>query len=171
MCKQEIVQFEVIYLKSVIFRCENEEYGIAIDQVVSIEKIGKITPIPHLPKYLIGFTRIREELIPVLDFNIILYNKPTSDPMSRIIVLNTDIVNFGLVVSEAKEILDIREDDIQQVGLVNYSQTKYFTAVANLDNRMITIVSPKVLVNSLEGIREIIDYLHQLLADEKESNA
>lgn len=120
---------------------------------------------------MIGFTRIREELIPVLDFNIILYNKPTSDPMSRIIVLNTDIVNFGLVVSEAKEILDIREDDIQQVGLVNYSQTKYFTAVANLDNRMITIVSPKVLVNSLEGIREIIDYLHQLLAEEKESNA
>lgn len=49
MRKQEIVQFEVIYLKSVIFRCENEEYGIAIDQVVSIEKIGKITPIPHLP--------------------------------------------------------------------------------------------------------------------------
>uniref|UniRef100_UPI00406D1E59 chemotaxis protein CheW n=1 Tax=Ureibacillus sp. FSL K6-3587 TaxID=2954681 RepID=UPI00406D1E59 len=158
-------------MKSIIFRCEKEEYGISIDQVVSIEKIGKITPIPHLPNYLVGFTRIRGELVPVLDFNIILYNKPTTDPLARIVVLNTDIVNFGLVVSEAKEIIDIREDDIQQVGLVNYFQTKYFTAVANLEDRMITIVNPKVLVNSLEGIREIIDYLHQLLAEEKESNA
>ncbi|WP_342469497.1 chemotaxis protein CheW [Ureibacillus sp. FSL K6-3587] len=161
----------MILLKSIIFRCEKEEYGISIDQVVSIEKIGKITPIPHLPNYLVGFTRIRGELVPVLDFNIILYNKPTTDPLARIVVLNTDIVNFGLVVSEAKEIIDIREDDIQQVGLVNYFQTKYFTAVANLEDRMITIVNPKVLVNSLEGIREIIDYLHQLLAEEKESNA
>ena len=27
MLKQEIVQFEVIYMKSVVFRCEKEEYG------------------------------------------------------------------------------------------------------------------------------------------------
>lgn len=154
--------------KSIVFRCENEEYAITVDQVVSIEKIEHITPIPHLPKYLVGFTRIRGELIPVLDFNLILYNKRTTGDLSRIVVLNTDIVNYALAVSEAKEILDFSEKEVQQVGLVNYAKTRYFTAVANLEDRMITIVDPKVLVNTLEGIREIIEYLNKLIKEEQE---
>ncbi|RUL56901.1 MULTISPECIES: chemotaxis protein CheW [Lysinibacillus] len=157
--------------KSIIFRCVNEEYAIPVEQVVSIEKIGRITPIPHLPNYLLGFTRMRGELIPVIDFNRILYNKPSVGELSRIIVLNTDIVNYGLVVDEAKEILNFAPNEIQQVGLVNYSKTKYFTAVANLENRMITCVEPKILVNSLEGIREIIAYLHKMLENENNVNA
>lgn len=157
--------------KSIIFRCENEEYALPIEQVISIEKIDHITPIPHLPNYLLGFTRIREELIPVIDFSRILYNKSSTGDQSRIIVLSTDVVNYGLVVTEAKEILDFKPNELKQVGLVNYSKTRYFTAVANLENRIITCVDPKVLVNSLEGIREIIQYLHKLLEDEKEVNA
>lgn len=153
-------------MKSIVFRCENEEYAISIVHVVSIEKIETINPIPHLPNYLLGFTRIRGELIPVLDLNLILYNKPTQGQLARIIVLNTDVVNYGLAVSEAKEILDFRDEEIKQVGLVNYVQTRYFTAVANLEHRMITIVDPKILVNSLEGIREIINYMEQLLKEE-----
>lgn len=158
-------------MKSIVFRCENEEYAISIEHVVSIEKIETINPIPHLPNYLLGFTRIRGELIPVLDLNLILYNKPTQGQLARIIVLNTDVVNYGLAVSEAKEILDFRDEEIKQVGLVNYVQTRYFTAVANLEHRMITIVDPKILVNSLEGIREIINYMEQLLKEETGTHA
>lgn len=84
-------------------------------------------------------------------------------------MLNTDVVNYGLLVTEAREILDFDESVLQQLGLVNYSKTRYFTAVANLENRMITYVDPKILVNSLEGIREIIDYLHKMLENEKEN--
>jgi len=34
---------------------------------------------------------------------------------------------------------------------------------------MITYVDPKILVNSLEGIREIINYLHKMIENEKEN--
>ncbi|MFP3917177.1 chemotaxis protein CheW [Lysinibacillus telephonicus] len=157
--------------KTVIFRCGNEEYAVPVEQVVSIEKLGHITPIPHLPNYLLGFTRIRKELIPIIDFNRILYNNAVDGEQSRIIVLNTDVVNYGLVVNEAKEILNFTESEIQQVGLVNYSKTRYFTAVANLENRVITCVDPKILVNSLDGIKEIIEYLHKMLEEENNVNA
>lgn len=153
----------------VVFRCQHEEYAVPIDQVVSIEKIENITPIPHLPNYLIGFTKIRNELVPIIDFNMILYNTKTTGDLARIIVLNTDIVNYGLVVSEAKEILNIQDAEIKQVGLVNYSKTRYFTEVANLQDRIITCVDPKVLVDSLEGIREIIEYLQEMLLSEQNS--
>lgn len=156
--------------KSVIFACSSEEYAVPVEQVVSIEKLERINPIPHLPNYCLGFTRIRGELIPVIDFQRVLYNKPSTGDLVRIIVLNTDIVNYGLVVTDAREILDIDPSLLKQMGLVNYRQTQYFTAVANLEDRMITCVDPKVLVNSLEGIREIINYLRKLTEDESVSS-
>lgn len=154
-------------VKAVVFNCGTEEYAVPVDQVVSIEKLEKVTPIPHLPNYLIGFSRIRGQLVPVLDFQRILYERSSVGEQVRIIVLNTDVVNYGLVVTEAKEILDLDESILKQMGLVNYAKTKYFTAVANLENRMITYVDPKILVNSLEGIREIIEYLQKMNADEE----
>ncbi|MFJ7951850.1 chemotaxis protein CheW [Lysinibacillus sp. NPDC096418] len=158
-------------VKTVVFACGTEEYAVPVEQAISIEKLEHVTPIPHLPNYLLGFTRIRGELIPVLDFERILYNRSTTSSTARIIVLNTDIVNYGLLVTDAKEILDFDESVLKQVGLVNYSKTRYFTAVANLENRMITYVDPKVLVNSLDGIREIINYLHKMLENEKNVEA
>ena len=147
--------------KAVVFLCGNEEYAVPVNQVVSIEKLERVTPIPHLPNYLLGFTRIRGELTPVIDFGRILYNRPTSADTSKIIVLSTD-------VRDAKEIIDFEEGVLKQLGLVNYEKTKYFTAVANLEDRMISCVDPNILVNSLEGIREIINYLHKMLEDEKQ---
>ncbi|MEG0450669.1 MAG: chemotaxis protein CheW [Lysinibacillus sp.] len=155
-------------VKAVVFACGEEEYAVPVEQTVSIEKLEHVTPIPHLPNYLLGFTRIRGELVPVLDFERILYNRSAATELSRIIVLNTDVVNYGLLVSEAKEILDFDESILKQMGLVNYSKTRYFTAVANLEDRMITYVDPKILVNSLDGIREIIAYLHKMLENEVE---
>lgn len=157
--------------KSVIFACGQEEYAVPVDQVVSIEKLERVTPIPHLPNYLLGFTRVRGQLILVIDFQRVLYNQPSYGEHVRIIILNTDIVNYGLVVTDAREILDFDASVLKQVGLVNYSKTAYFTAVANLEERMVTCVDPKILVNSLEGIREIIEYLHKMLADQENVNA
>ena len=151
-----------MFEKSVVFACGKEEYAVPVNQVVSFEKLERITPIPHLPPYLLGFTRIRGELVPVIDFQRILYNKPSEGDLVRIIVLNTDLVNFGLVVGDAREIIDFDPSVLMQMGLINYSKTKYFTAVANLENRMITCVDPSVLVSSLDGIREIVAHLNEL---------
>jgi purine-binding chemotaxis protein CheW len=63
------------------------------------------------------------------------------------------------VVHEAKEILDIPEGALTQVGLMAYSRTKYFSGVINLEDRLITMIDPDVLVESLDGIREIQDYM------------
>ncbi|MEK3766254.1 MULTISPECIES: chemotaxis protein CheW [unclassified Solibacillus] len=153
--------------KAVVFLCGTEEYAVPVEQVVSIEKLERVTPIPHLPNYLLGFSRIRGELTPIIDFQTILYNRPTDTKNSKVIVLKTEMINYGLLVVDAKEIIDFEEGVLKQLGLVNYNKTKYFTAVANLENRMISCVDPSILVHSLEGMREIIDYLQKMLADEQ----
>ncbi|MFJ7973631.1 chemotaxis protein CheW [Psychrobacillus sp. NPDC096389] len=154
--------------KVVVFQCGNEEYAVPIEHVVSIEKLEQVNPIPHLPNYLIGLMKIRGELVPIIDFEEILYHRSgVNYENARVVTMHTQDMSIGILVKEAKEILDIQADDLKQIGLVNYTKTQYFTAVANLENRMITIVDPSILVRSLEGIKDIQSYLENVKKEEQ----
>lgn len=147
-------------IKVVVFQVGTEEYAIPIEHVISIEKMEGITPIPHLPVYVKGIVKVRGELLPVLDFEEILYHRSIqSNEHSRMIVLKTDDLSIGVLVNDAKEIIDIGKEDLKQLGLVAFNKTSYFSAVANLDSRLITMIDPSKLVQSLEGISEIQEYM------------
>ncbi|MEH7124432.1 chemotaxis protein CheW [Bacillus sp. JJ1532] len=146
--------------KVVVFQVGNEEYAIPIRFVISIEKIEGITPIPHLPEYVNGIFKVRGDLIPVIDFERVLYNQPTSpNETTKIIVLQTNDLSIGVIVKDAKEIIDIPPDKLKQLGLIAYKKTTYFTGVANLDSRIITLIDPSQMVQSLEGIKQIQDFM------------
>lgn len=146
--------------KVVVFRVGKEEYAIPIQFVISIEKIEGITPIPHLPHYVNGVAKAREELIPVIDLQAILYNKHTADGgTARMIILMAEGFAFGMIVSEAKEILDIESERMKQIGLMAYQKTAYFSGVANLNGRLVTTINPVELVSTIEGMKEIKEYM------------
>ena len=154
-------------LKAVIVQCGNEEYAISVDSIVSIERLEQVNPIPHLPDFMLGLMKIRGELVPILDFEQILYNQSArNNPDARIVVVQTKALFVGLLVIDAKEILDIPESTLTTSGLMAYSRTAYFTAVANLEDRIITIVDAEVLSQTLAGMDEISDYVASQLAEE-----
>ncbi len=153
-------------MKVIVVRCGNEEYAIPVEQTVSIEELEKVNPIPHLPEYLLGLMKIRGELVPILDFQQILYgNSAKNDPNAKVVVVQTEGVFFGLLVLEAKEILDIAEDTLTSKGLMAYSKTPYFSSVANLENRIITIIDPTILSETLAGMEDITDYVGSQLTE------
>ena len=69
-----------------------------------------MNPIPHLPEYMLGLMKIRGELVPILDFEQILYNRSAKgNDQARIVVVQTEKLYIGLLVLDAKEIFDIPE--------------------------------------------------------------
>ncbi|MEW8972447.1 MAG: chemotaxis protein CheW [Mesobacillus sp.] len=148
--------------KTVVFQAGNEEYAFPILYVISIEKLEGMTAIPHMPDYVTGITKVRGELIPVIDLEKVLYHRDIrADDKTRLIVLETSEISLGVLVRDAKEILEIPEVNMKQPGLIAYQNTKFITGIANLDKRMIMIIDPQTLINSLEGIKEIKDYMKQ----------
>jgi purine-binding chemotaxis protein CheW len=144
--------------KAVVFQVGKEEYAIPVEFVISIEKMDSITPIPNLPGYVKGIVEVRGEIIPVIDFEHILYRRELVEgDTSRLIVLKTDVLEMAVLVNEAKEIVDIPPDKLKQVGLI--SGTSYFAGIANLDHRLMTVINPSTLVQSLDGLKEIKDYM------------
>ncbi|MBE1553818.1 chemotaxis protein CheW [Sporosarcina limicola] len=147
-------------LKAVIIQCGNEEYALPVETVVSIERLEQVNPIPHLPDYMLGLMRIRKELVPILDFEQILYGRSAKGHAeARVVLVKTKNLYIGLLVLDAKEILDIPEGSMSSTGLLAYSKTKYFITVANLENRIITVVDPEILSQTLAGMDEIDEYV------------
>jgi purine-binding chemotaxis protein CheW len=139
--------------KVVVFCAGNEEYGIPIEHVISIEKLENINVIPNMPSYMKGVVKVRGELIPVLDMNLIFYQENTmGDDNSKLIVVQSEELSSALIVKEAKEILDIQEDQLKSIPVGAFQSTKYFTAVISMNERLITIIDPNLLISSLEGI-------------------
>lgn len=146
--------------QAVVFQAGNEEYAFPIKHVISIEKSEGITPIPHLPPSVRGIIKVRGELIPVIDFEYILYNRFLElDEKTRFIVLQTEKLSLSILVKDAREILDIPTDSLKQISLLGYGKTAYFTGVANLGNRLVTVINPDILVESLDEMDEINEYM------------
>lgn len=147
--------------KMVVFRTGNEEYGIPIQYIVSIEKMERMTPVPVLPEYAKGIVEIRAELVPIIDLEYIFYHRfmKMEDSVRLVVVQAAELV-IGILVNEAKEIIEISPEQIKQVGLINNQKTGYISGVASLEgHRLITILDPEILINSLDGISEIQDYM------------
>ncbi|MBT2677597.1 purine-binding chemotaxis protein CheW [Bacillus sp. ISL-35] len=146
--------------KTVVFQAGNEEYAFPILFVISIEKMEGMTAIPHMPDYVTGITKVRGDLIPVIDLEKVLYNRDIkADDKTRLIVLETTDISLGVLVRDAKEILEIPQENLKQPGLIAYRNTKFITGIANFEKRMIMVIDPETLIQSLEGIKEIKDYM------------
>lgn len=146
--------------KTVVFQAGNEEYAFPILFVISIEKMEGMTAIPHMPDYVTGITKVRGDLIPVIDLEKVLYNRDIqADDKTRLIVLETSDISLGVLVRDAKEILEIPQENLKQPGLIAYQNTKFITGIANVEKRLIMVIDPDTLIQSLEGIKEIKDYM------------
>jgi len=138
--------------KVVVFQTGDEEYGLPIEHVISIEKLEDINIIPNMPYYMKGVVKVRGELIPVLDtYQIFYHQNITIDHDVKLIVIQSDDMSAALIVKDAKEIIDIQESQLKTIAIGAFQSTKYFSAVASLEQRLITIINPNLLLESLEN--------------------
>ena len=146
--------------KIVVFKENNEEYAVHVEQVISIEKPSQITPIPYLPNYVKGLVKVRGELVPIIDIHQILYKTELQiSENTRFIVIQTDLLQIAFLVEEAKELLEIESSTINKLDLLAMLNTSYFSGVVNLEGRLITLIDPNELIKKLDGINEIYDYM------------
>ncbi|KGX91020.1 chemotaxis protein CheW [Pontibacillus marinus] len=149
--------------KYVTFIAHNEEFGMPIDYVNYIELPSKVTQIPKSPASVIGISTIRGNVVPIIDLNITLFDKGINLSewnLARVIGVKVKQEEIGFLVEEAREIIDINEENIQQVnqGGIQYK-------IANLENgRLILITDPRELINS-----ETFDYIENEMSETAET--
>ncbi len=135
----------------VVFKLQEEEYGIEIYSVKEILKLLPITTLPQASEFIEGVVNIRNTVIPVIDlckrFNLPEQSR-TSE--SRIIIVEINGNQTGLIVDQVSEVLQVADSDIQY-SLGDVSKTKNFIeGIAKHEDRLIILLGMGNILDSSE---------------------
>lgn len=105
--------------KYLTFSLGGEEYGIGILKVKEIIGMMPITPVPQTPTFVKGVINLRGKVIPVIDLRLKFgmdsnpYNERTCIIVVEASGLAAGRVMMGLVVDSVSEVVNIKEEDIE----------------------------------------------------------
>lgn len=136
----------------VIFKLNNEHYGIEIKNVENIEKLIPITRVPYTEDFVEGVVNLRGVIIPVVDLRTRFGIPPrVLDDESRIIIVNLAENKIGMIVDSSSEVLKLDREDIDAAPAVRGSiGTDFIREIGKNDGRIIMLID----LNKVLGIEE-----------------
>ena len=136
-------------MKVVVFQLKEKEYAIPIQQVRGIEKILHITRVPNTAHFVKGVINLRGVVTPIIDLRArfdIEESDYTDD--SRIIIVNFDDLEVGLIVDIANDVIDIPSASIEpQPEVVGTEEAEFITGVAKIEKRLLILIDLKKVLN------------------------
>lgn len=151
---EEITKFIVVKLKE-------QSYGVDVQQVLSIERLQKITVVPRTSEFIKGVIQIRGEMTPIIDLKerlLIGETEPTDD--NRILIIHIDDVQVGLIVDVATEVIDIDTEVIEPAPrIIGGVQDTFLKGVAKLDKELLILLDIERILdlNETNEVREVIE--------------
>jgi len=143
-------------LKVIVFTLANEEYGIEVDKVKTIERMSPVTRVPRTPPFVKGVMNLRGVVVPVIDLRG-RFGLPETEPTdsSRIIIVSANELEVGFIVDSANDVLDVMSDAIENPPeVVGGVKAKYLSGVAKIgDNRLLILLHLAEVLNRAEIIR------------------
>jgi len=129
-------------IKLVIFRVNDEEYGVDVSLIKSIERMMQITRVPNVQEYILGVINLRGSVIPVVDLRV-RFAFPATEIKedTRIIVLSIDELEVGIVVDSCSDVTDIKLENIEPPpSVVGAIESTFIQGVTKIDRRLIILL-------------------------------
>ncbi len=139
-------------MQFVVFRLNNEEYGIEITSVEEILKYQDITNIPQADEYILGVINLRGKVIPIYNLKKKFYgeNSDITDD-TRIVVISYQDMSVGMIVDSVSEVLRISEENIDLTSnFFSDKKNSSIVGIGKLEKRLLMIVDIKELFTEKE---------------------
>jgi purine-binding chemotaxis protein CheW len=135
--------------KYVVFRLEDEEYGIDILRVKEIKEMLRITRIPKTPSFVRGVINLRGEVIPVVDLKKKFNLQQSKDTdKSRIVIIAVDEITVGLVIDTSSEVLEIDKESIEEPpATISGIDHAYINGIGKVNERLIILLDVSKIIN------------------------
>lgn len=135
----------------VVFKLDEEEYGVDILQVKEIIKLLDITRVPKAPWFVEGVINLRGSVIPVINlrkrFNINHLNSGGKD--CRIIVVMIEDITVGVIVDSVNEVLRLNGIDIEPPPeMTGNIESSYLKGIGKIAERLITLLDLEQLIKA-----------------------
>lgn len=133
----------------IVFKLNEQLYGISIQNVQIIEKMKPIMRVPKVAACIKGVMNLRGEIIPVVGLReqFKMDAKDYTDK-TRIIIVQLEDAMVGLIVDEVKEVIEIENDKVEAVqNIQGKMKTSHILGVGKVDENIITLLN---LTNIIE---------------------
>lgn len=146
-------------VKVIVFLLKDEEYGVEVEQVRSIERFEHVTRVPGTPDFVEGVINLRGVVTPIIDLRKRFGIEETSrNETTRVIIVTVNQMDVGLVVDSANDVIDIQRSDVEPPPeVVGGLEAEYIRGVAKLEKRLLILLNlEKVLSpDELQELQEI----------------
>lgn len=135
--------------KVIVFDLNNEEYGIPVKNVKSIEKIQFITRVPKVQNFVKGVINLRGVVTPIIDLRLRFnFEEKQYDERTRIIIVTLEDKEVGFIVDSANDVIDIPTESIENAPeVVGEKEHEYIEGVAKIDKRLLILLDLENVLN------------------------
>ncbi|MTH52765.1 chemotaxis protein CheW [Bacillus mangrovi] len=147
---------ELSMKKIIIFRLGDEEFGIPVELVKSIEKIQPVTRVPGTASFIKGVLNLRGVITPVIDLRgrFELDHSEETDQTRMIVVKYMD-TEAGLIADAANDVLDIDPGEIEpSPDVAGIVKTDYISGVAKTGKRLIILLNLEEVLHSVSALAD-----------------
>jgi purine-binding chemotaxis protein CheW len=122
----------------VVFSLGEEEYGLPITQVQEIIRYSEPRAVASHVTWMRGVISLRGQIIPVIDLAARLgLGAASSDEPGKIIIVETESSNAGIVVDEVQEVLTLKGDDTEPLPAGGNDALQ---AIAKIGDRLVVLL-------------------------------
>lgn len=139
-------------LQWVIFRLENESYGINVMQVQEVLRYTEVAPVPGAPPYVLGIINLRGNVVTVIDTRLrfALETAETTD-QTRIVIIEAENQVVGILVDAVAEVVYLRQSEIETTPNVgNEESAKFIQGVCHKNDELLILVDLEKLMSDEE---------------------
>jgi purine-binding chemotaxis protein CheW len=144
-------------VKVIVFQLKDEEYGVEVDQVRSIERMQHITRVPRTTDFVKGVINLRGVVTPIIELrNRFGIESIETTDSTRIIIVAVGSMEVGLIVDAANDVVDIPSDIIEPPPqIVGGIEADYLRGVAKMDKRLLILLNLDKVLNpdELNGLK------------------
>ncbi|PAB59208.1 chemotaxis protein CheW [Anaeromicrobium sediminis] len=136
----------------VIFKLDNESYGVDIMNVKEIIEYKETVKVPNALNFIEGIINLRGEIVPIVNLKKRLKTgntMVTND--TRVIVINIQDRQVGFMVDEASQVIRISEENIEPAPeLIAGIDKRYIMGVGKLEDKIVILLDLEFILTEDE---------------------
>ena len=116
------------------FWLDKQRFGVPITEVVQIIGMQEITELPEHPVYVKGIISLRGQVIPAIDVRLRIGKLEAAyDEKTCMIILSVENTDFGFIVDEVDEVMDISPENISEAPKISKERVNtYLTGIGRV---------------------------------------
>ncbi|MEO9275924.1 MAG: chemotaxis protein CheW [Marinomonas sp.] len=129
-------------LQYLTFKLIDETYGINVMQIKEVLRYSEIAPVPGAPSYVLGIVNLRGNVVTVVDTRV-RFSLPecTITDETRIIIIEHDGEQIGLLVDAVQEVFYLYQNEIEQSPSVgNDEALKFIQGVYQKEEELVILL-------------------------------